>query len=139
MEIRTRRVQPIKWRLWEERGGSSNPPCPSGSIGALVALAPIVCFASLLHTALICHRQERCSGTTVGVPLPGSRALSIWLNRRRSSLPLPRLVSPASSTPPFSVTGRGGVPEPQAALRLRSHRRGRDYGAWTFGCYPFEA
>jgi hypothetical protein len=40
---------------------------PSGSIVALRTGVRIARFASLLHTALICHWQERCSEATGGV------------------------------------------------------------------------
>ena len=35
---------------------------PSGSIGASLTVVRTACFASLLHTALFCHWQGRCSG-----------------------------------------------------------------------------
>ncbi len=46
----------------------------------------------------------------------------IWLNRRAAALPLASLVSPASSTPPVSATGRGGVTEPLPEKLIRDNK-----------------
>ena len=61
-------------------------------------LAPAARFASLLRLASSLHLAQSS----------------------HCSLPFALLVSPASSTPPLSATGGVGVPEPLAALRLRS-------------------
>ncbi len=123
------------------------PPPPTAQPSRWFAAAPIACFAvssASLHPSIWLHRRiTRYRSYCLFRQPPPPRLLpplgaasatepqaafgygtslhpSIWLNRRAGSLPLPSLVSPASSTPPFSATGGGGVPEPLAAHRLRS-------------------
>ena len=100
---------------------------PSGSIGALLTAARTACFASLLRLALSLHlaQSAHCSLPFALLRFASLLRLALSLHLAQSahcSLPLALLVSPASSTPPSSATGGVGVPEPQAALRLRSPR-----------------
>ena len=114
------------------------PPPPTTQSARCCAAACIACFAvsyASLHPPLAAFGF----GTSLHP--------SIWLNRRAVSLPLASLVSPASFTPPISLhlaqsshcfaplallvspASSASLHPPQAALRLRSHWRGRRSGA----------
>ena len=111
-------------------------PCPSGSIVALLrchllprrsqlsrcfAVACIALFRPLPQLRFFRHRRRSASEPVS--PASSTPPISLHLAQlSHCSLPFALLVSPASSA---------SLHPPQAALRLRSHRQGRCYGAFA--------